>query len=99
MCVEVESNLVPAVPSVPESNLVPAVPSVPESNLVPAVPSVSVCALTGEGVEAALTSVCELLEDKYRQRTDTLDRDKLWLQGSGIHVHGSGQLDDKKGCC
>ena len=55
------------------------------------------CVLTGAGVEAALASVCELLVDKYEYRTDMHDRDKLWLQGSGIHVHGSGEHYQKKG--
>ncbi|KAK7114976.1 ras-related protein Rab-25-like [Littorina saxatilis] len=55
-------------------------------------------AKTGEGVEEALTSVCEHLVHKFKHRTEMHDRDKLWLEGSGINVHGSGEHEAKK-CC
>lgn len=59
-------------------------------------------ARTGEGLETALTAVCEDLVSKYHRHTDLNDHDQLWMQGSGIHVHGNGQHDvitNSKKCC
>ncbi|XP_076470213.1 ras-related protein Rab-43-like [Babylonia areolata] len=58
-------------------------------------------ALTGEGVQTALTAVCEDLVSRYHRQSDLYDHQQLWMQGSGLHVHGSGEHDDasNKRCC
>ncbi|KAL8590605.1 hypothetical protein ACOMHN_011041 [Nucella lapillus] len=50
-------------------------------------------ARTGEGLEAALTAVCEDLVSKHHRHADLYDHDQLWMEGSGLHVHGSGEHD------
>jgi hypothetical protein len=56
--------------------------------------------LAGEGVESALYEVSEHLVEKYRRHSDVKQRNKQWLEGSGLRVHNL--QNDSKGpgkCC
>ncbi|XP_076449464.1 uncharacterized protein LOC143285900 [Babylonia areolata] len=57
-------------------------------------------AKTGEGVESALSTVCQHLVSQSHHRSRMHNRDRLWLEGSGVHIHGcrTGQEGGSK-CC
>nr|KAG5689832.1 hypothetical protein BaRGS_029310 [Batillaria attramentaria] len=55
-------------------------------------------AQTGEGVEEALTALCEYLVTKHQHQGKMADSDRAWMLGSGLHVH-NGDEHEKKTCC